>query len=595
MTRRLQKPCLFFSSAFKQVGIQKLPVSFSQSNAAGAGSERALVNQGGLTDAMVQCINAGKHIVFYLPRDFFVECMRLVRESQAKRGDVVVKGLLLTRDTSMSIAVDGDLDLTSMFQADSYLRLRLDQKIVTVCSVVAAIDAEAGFTTLPLKRVGLVVHSHVLDKNRRSLFNENAGVFTYSEISKLASHEHLKSQRQSCNGIQAKQVCLYSGRPGANIGHPVDHSRDFVLQVIRSWPGKLISQLPLDLGKRDARRLGRTLDHLAVAGIIEPHENGHMLTKTKGVELVEILPKAVSSGLSFELAILVASAKHCVKHERSMRLLIRLAVLGSRATEFLTRLDPEHAEEGIPFASSSWMWEARQHMAGPARGEWSAGRLWFALGIWDKMRKDTENFSVIAPPNDNEPGRISDAFHRIEVVGMFHCGIAVDVYECVLELEDRLGLSLLASSDPAWEESLKVEELQKVQVQLMIAFLSGLAVCKVAAGEILFVGSRHPRALVPSSLVAHPQSAMVERRPEKDYPIIPDRIMQHEDETLSALSASRVPLSMLRLITTITGEPAEDWLKWTCGGRLGDSVDRKCNLTISILVSPECDFDNNQP
>lgn len=39
--------------------------------------------------------------------------------------------------------------------------------------------------------------------------------------------------------------------------------------------------------------------------------------------------------------------------------------------------------------------------------------------------------------------------------------------------------------------------------------------------------------------------------------------MQHQDETLSALSASHVPLSLLKLITIITGEPAEDWLKWT--------------------------------
>lgn len=546
-----------FSGAFKQVGMQKLSVSFSQTNAAGAGSEPALVNQGGLIDAMVECINAGKHIAFYLPRDFFAECMRLVQESQAKRGDVLVKGLLLKRDTSMSIAVDEDLDLTPMFQTDSYLMMRLDQKIVRVCSVVAAIDAEAGFTTLPLKRVGLVVHSHVLDKNSRSLFNENAGVFAYSDIPKRASPGYLNSQRQSCNGIKAKQVCLYNGNPGANIGHPVDHSRDFVLQVIRSWPGKSISQLPLNLGKRDARRLGRTLDHLAVAGIIEPHENGYMLTKTKGVELVEILPKAVSSGLSFELAVLVASARHCVKHERSMRLLIRLAVLGSRATEFLTRLDPKHVEEGKPFVSSSWMWEARQHMAGPASGEWSAGRLWFALGIWDKMRKDTNNFS-----NDNEPGHTGDDFHRIEDVGMFHRGVAVDVYGCVLELEDRLGLSLLASSDPAWEEPLKVEELQEVQVQLMLAFLSDLSVWNVAAGEILLVGSRRRLALAPSSLVAHPQYVQVERRPKKGYLIIPDRIMQHQDETLSAQSASRVPVSLLRLITIMTGEPAEDWLKW---------------------------------
>lgn len=554
-----------FSRGFKQAGIQKLSVSFNQSHTtAGPGSEPALVNQGGLIDAMVECINAGKHIAFYLPRDLFLECMRLVQESPAKRGDVLIKGLLLKSDTSMSIAVHKDFDLTPMFQTDSYLRLRLDQKIVRVCSVIAAIDAEAGFSTLPLKRVGLVVHSHVLDNTSRSLFNGNAGVFTYPRIPKRVSHEYLQSQRQSCSGIRAKQVCLYNGRPGVNIGHPVDHSRDFVLHVIRSWPGKPISQLPLNLGKRDTRRLGRALDHLAVSGVIEPHENGYMLTKTKGVELVEILPKAVSSGLSFELAVLVASARHCVKHERSARLLIRLAVLGSsRATEFLSRLDPEHTEEGMPFVSFSWMEKARKHMAGPARGEWSAGRLWFALGIWDKMRKDTENFSVIVPPNDiEEPGRTGDDFHRIEGVGMFHCGIAVDVYECVLELEDRLGLSLLASSDPAWEEPLKVEELQEVQLQLMLAFLSELAVWNVAAGEILLVGSRRPLALAPSSLVAHPQYVEVERRPKKGYLIIPDIIMQHEGETLSAQSASRVPVSLLRLITIVTGEPAEDWLKW---------------------------------
>ncbi|KAK7706680.1 hypothetical protein SLS64_007511 [Diaporthe eres] len=120
--------------------------------------------------------------------------------------------------------------------------------------------------------------------------------------------------------------------------------------------------------------------------------------------MVEVLLKAVSSGVSFELAVLVASARHCVKHKRSMQLLIRLAVLGSRATQFLSRLDPEYVDEGIQTPSWLWLQEARQHMAGPARGEMSAGRLWFALGIWDKMRKDTNNFSTDMPQNDDELG-----------------------------------------------------------------------------------------------------------------------------------------------------------------------------------------------
>ncbi|KAG6357330.1 hypothetical protein INS49_015208 [Diaporthe citri] len=551
-----------FSALFREVGIQKLSVSFGQSSTAGADLEPMLVDQSGLIDAMVECINDGKHIVSFLPQEAFGACIRRVKEAPALREDAMFTGFSLGSETSTSVAVDEDFDLTPMFKSDSYLMIRLDENIVRVWSIVAAIDAEAGFTTMPIKRVGLVVHSHLLDRTGRSRFNWDAGVYTYSAIQKRVGDEYLRSQRQSCRGVRAKQVCLYNGGPGPEIGHPVDHSRDFVLQVIRSWPGKPMSQLPLNLGKRDARRLGQTLDHLAVAGIIEPHENGYVLTKTKGLELVEVLPKAVSSGLSFELAALAASARHCVKNERSMRLLIRLAVLGSRATEFLSRLDPGHVDEGTQTASWYWMEEARQHMAGPARGEMSAGRLWFALGIWDKMREDTNNFSTNMPQNDDEPGNEGGSFHRVEGVGMFHCGIAVEIYMCVLQLEDRLGLSLLAPSDPEWEEPLKVAELQEVQVQFMIAFVSDLAVWNLGAGEISLVGSGRAMALAPNSLLAHPHTAQIERRPEQGYLIIPDQIQQGKGNKLSVVAALCVPLSLLRVISHVLGESAMDWLKW---------------------------------
>lgn len=537
-------------------------MSFGQSSNSGEDLEPTLVDQSGLIDAMVECINNGKHVVSFLPQEAFGACIRRVQEAPALREDAMFRGFSLGSGTSMSTAVDEDFDLSPIFKSDSYLMIRLDEKLVQVWSVVAAIDVEAGFTTLPIKRVGLVVHSHLLDGSGRGRFNWDAGAYTYSTVQKRVGDEYLRSQRQSCRSIRAKQLCLYSGGPGPEIGHPVDHSRDFVLHVIRNWPGKPMSQLPLKLGKRDPRLLGQTLDHLAVAGIIEPHENGYVLTRTKGVELVEVLPKAVSSGLCFELAVLVASARHCVKHERSMRLLIRLAVLGSRATEFLSRLDPAHVNEGTQTTSWLWMQQARQHMAGPARGEMSAGRIWFALGIWDKMRKDTNNFSSYMPRNDDEPDNAEGSFHRVEGIGMFHCGIAVEIYMCVLQLEDRLGLSLLAPSDAAWEEPLKTEELHEVQVQLMFAFISSLAVWNIGADEILLMGSRRQVALAPRSLVAHPHAAKVERRPKKGYLIVADWIEEGKGDKLSVISASRIPLSLLRLITIITGEPAGDWLKW---------------------------------
>lgn len=511
---------------------------------------------------MVECINEGKHIVFFLPRHVFLACVGQIKESPAKRNAVMMTWLSLGAETSMSMSFDEDLDLSPMFHTASYLMIRPDNKTVRLCSVVAIIDTEAGFTTLPVKRVGLVVHSYMVSQNNQSFFNWDAGVFAYSSTSKRVGRSYIMSQRQSCRGVQARQVYLYNGKPGAGVDHPVDQSRDFLLQVIRSWPGKQVSQIPLNLGKRDARRLGRTLDHLTVAGIIEPRDNGYVLTKTKGVELVEVLPKAVSSGLSFELAVLVASARHCVIHERSMRLLIRLAVVGSRVSQFMAELNPGHAEEGVQTASFLWMKEAQEHMAGPARGEMLAGRLWFALGIWDKMRKDTNNFSITVPQNGDEPGYEEGDLYTIEGIGKFYYGTAVEIFMCVLELEDRLGLPLLGPSDPAWEEPLEVAELQEVQVQLMLAYISDLAVWNVAAGDILLVGSRHPLALAPSSLVAHPHIAEIERRPRKGYLIIPDCVRKGEDRTLSALSATRVPLSLLRLITTIVGEPAEDWLKW---------------------------------
>lgn len=551
-----------FSPLFREVGIQKLSVAFGPSSIAGADLVPTLVDQRGLVDAMVECINDGKHIAFFLPRNAMLECVRRIRQSPAKRRDSLFKHVSLGGDTSMDMEFDENFELGQMLKSASYLMTRLDENILRVCSVIVAVDPDAGFTALPVQRVGLVVYSHLEDPMTTTKFNWDAGVPTCSAMPRLVTRRQFRSQRQSCRGIQAKQVCLYKGGLIVKVAHPVNHSKEFVFELIRSWPGKSMSEIPLNFDSRDLPLLERNLDHLAVAAIIEPYENGYRLTGTKGAELVELLPRAVDAGLSFELASLLASVRHCVAHPRSMRLLIRLAVIGGRVDDFLSRLDPVPTEEDRQGVSWVWTVEARQHMAGPARGQMSAGRLWFALGIWDKMRNDTLNFTVNMPRNGDEPDPGEDYCHRIPGVGVFHSGIAVEIYMSVLELEDRVGLRLLAPSDAEWEEPLKVAELQEVQVQLILAFLSNLAVWDVGAGEISLVGSGRAIDLAPSSLIADPRVVKIERRPENAYLLLPDQIQEAESKKLLALSACCMPMSLLRVISRILGEPGVDWLKW---------------------------------
>lgn len=556
-----EKAVPLFSPSFKGLGVHKLSVTFGTSRMAAADSEPTLVDQRGLVDAMMACINEAKNIAFLLPRNVMLECERQIKEATAKREDVLFKHVSLTGDTSMGTKFDDDFDLGQIFQSDSYLMVHLDENIVKVCSVMVAVDADAGFTALPIKRVGLVVHSHLEDPGSRAIVNRDAGVSTYSGISKRVSRRQQQSQRQSCRGIQAQQVCLYNGNLAAQVAHPVDGSKEFVFELIRGWPGKSMSEIPLDLNKRDANLLERSLDHLAVAGIIEPHENGYRLTNTKGDELVDLESSAAKYRLSFEFTCVVASVRHSVTHQRSMRLLIRLAVLGARADDFLSGLDPVPFDEGINTVSRDWIEEARQHMAGPARGQSSAGRLWVALGIWDKMRKDTRNFAINMPRPDGHSDEVEEYCHRIDGIGIFHCGLAVNIYTSVLELEDRVGLPLLAPEDAEWEEPLKVAELQEVQVQFMLAFISNLAVWDVRAGEISLAGSGLAIGLAPSCLVANPHIVQTERRPERGYLVLPDQIQEGGRKSLLALSATCMPMSILRVVSHILGESAIDWLR----------------------------------
>lgn len=75
-------------------------------------------------------------------------------------------------------------------------------------------------------------------------------------------------------------------------------------------------------------------------------------------------------------------------------------------------------------------------MAGPAHGQSSAGRLWFALRIWNKMRNDTCNFAITIPKRDGNLKEEQAYGYRIDGIGIFHRGTAVDIYKSVLELEN---------------------------------------------------------------------------------------------------------------------------------------------------------------
>ncbi|POS74155.1 hypothetical protein DHEL01_v207453 [Diaporthe helianthi] len=299
-----------FSPLLRKAGIQKLSVSFVRSVTLGDGPRPSLVDRRGLIDAVLECVNQGKHVAFYLPRGIAHECMIM--------------------------------------------------------------DPDAGFRTIPFKRVGLVVYSHLTEQGRKVIFNPVAGVLVHSVRSGLLDRRQRQSQLQTGDRLRTRHVWLYDGLL-EKVLLDVDYNKEFVFELVRSWPGKPMADIPLDLGKRDKQILRRNLRHLAVAGIIEPHQNGFALTKTKGAEMAKILPICGNNGLSFELASLVASSRYGVAHTKSKRLLIRLAVMGARLDDFLIHLSPEFDENY--HVSWAWMEEARRHMAGPARGLMAAGRL----------------------------------------------------------------------------------------------------------------------------------------------------------------------------------------------------------------------------
>lgn len=135
---------------------------------------------------MLVCINEAKNIAFLLLQNAMLEYVCQIKETVAKREDVLFRYISLRGNTSMGTRFDDELDLSQIFQSDSYLTVRLDEDVFKVCLVIVAVDADAGFTALLIKRVGLVVHSHLAEPES-AIFDRDAGVSTYSAISKLVS------------------------------------------------------------------------------------------------------------------------------------------------------------------------------------------------------------------------------------------------------------------------------------------------------------------------------------------------------------------------------------------------------------------------
>ncbi|KAI7780508.1 hypothetical protein LA080_016022 [Diaporthe eres] len=549
------------SPLLREAGVQKLSVSFARAGTVGHGPQPTLVGHRGLIDAMVGCVNQGRHIAFFLPRGISMQCVTEIEESPEKIKNILLRTISLTGETSMTADFDDTVDMGQIFHSDSYLFGRYLDQSVRVCSLLVAVDPDAEFTTIPFKRVGLVVYSHMTEQGRKVVFNSAAGVLVYSSISGPLDHRQMVSQLQSCSGVGegAKHVRLSDGRL-ANDLLAVDYSKEFAFELIRTWPGKRMADIPLNLGKRNKQLLRRTMRHLTVADMVAPYENGFRLTEGKGAEMAKLLPDAGNYGLSFELAGLVASIRQGVPLVRSKRLLIRLAVMSARLDEFLAELTPEY--DGNSNVSWPWMEEARKHMAGPARGQMAMGRLWIALGIWDKLRNETEGFSNL-PEGDYSSGDL-EACATFEGIGQFRFRVAVEIWTHVLELEDRAGLPLLGSSDPEWEEPLTAGELHDVQFQLVLAFISNLAVWDLGTDRISLVSSGHAVTLAPTSLVVRPHMARLESRPKDAYLVLPDRIHAGgaKGDKLMAESVVCVEASLLGVVTMVLGESAVDWLKW---------------------------------
>lgn len=554
-----EKAVPVFSPLLRRAGVQKLSVTFAGAGAAGARPQPTLVDQRGLIDAMVECVNQGKHIAFFLPHHVSEQCTREVRASPDKVKNILLRKISLTGDTSMGSEFDRDLDVGQIFETESYLVVKYPDDTVRVCSMLVAIDPDAGFRTIPFKRVGLVVYSHITEQGARASFKDSAGVPVHSVSSGLVDRRQMQSQLQACRGLPARHVCLYSGALDAG-SLAIDYSKEFVFELVRSWPGKRLTDMPLGLEKRDKLLLRRTMRHLAVAGMVGTSQDGFVLTETKGAEMARLLPIAGSYGLSFELASLVASARHGTAHVRSKRLLVRLAVMGAHLDGFLAELTPALDENH--HVSLPWMEEAQEHMAGPARDRAAAGRLWFALGIWEKLRNDTDDFSEL-PEGDDMPFEETRSV-TIQGIGKFCYRKAVEIWTQVLDLEDRAGLPLLGPSNPGWQEPLTHEELYDVQFQLLLAFISNLAVWDLGTGQISLVSSGHALTLDPTSLVAHAHMARLASRPQDGYIVLPDRFYSAgaTGDELMAKSVVCMEASLLRVVKMVLGESAVDWLTW---------------------------------
>lgn len=554
----LKKPLL------KKAGVQKLSVTFARADTAGHVPQPTLVDHRSLIDAMVACVNQGKHIAVFLPRGVSKQCMDEIEQSTEKTRDILLRKISLTGNTSMTTEFDNTVDVAQIFHTDSHLFGHHADGRVRMCSVLVAIDPDAGFTTIPFKHVGLIVYSHMTEKGQKVAYNGTAGALIHSKISGLVDRRQMVSQLQSGDGIRAsaKHVRLYNGELAEDL-LAIDHSKEFVFELIRCWPGERMARIPLNLEKRDKQLMRRAMRHLLVADMVESCEEGFMTTEDKGDQMAKVLPAAGMYGLSFELASLVASSRVGMGgNKRSKRLLIRLAVMGAHLDEFLADLTPEY--DGNSNVSWSWMEEARKHMAGPARGQMAMGRLWFAIGIWDKLRNDTDNFSNL-PAADLSWGDL-EACVTVEGIGKFRYRMGAEIWTHVLELEDRVGLPLLGSDtwEQDWEEPFTPGELHDVQFQLLLAFISNLAVWEFGNDQISLVSSGHTFTLAPTSLVVRPHMARLESRPKNAYLVLPDRIYAGgpNGDELMAESVVCVEASLLGVVSKALGKPAADWLKW---------------------------------
>lgn len=497
---------------------------------------------------VVECVNRGQHIVSFLPLDTIAR----VYAEACKR---------IPKDRGMgSLRLEEGHNLSFVNSKQAWGVIQDAQSLLTTAktpndkvSFVIILSPTTAFANLPIPNLGLIITSFKTAEGATK-WNPDMGVTAIRTDMYVGEPEAIR-QSQMFRATTRPPLVIGFDRIDStwpNVLHGILHEDilESVFESVRTWPGCHVRDMPFKT-KDDRFRSAftRSLFHLDLMDLIANGDNeAYSLTPDRGTEFLRAskITKDLGLYLSFSQRCLLSGFTSRVKHEKTKRILIRMALLDKNMGT-----DPRNAPIATIQAPEADIEKLGGYMAPPFRREALCGEIWLQLGAWEMFRQRTNNFTTQVAPDENDLVKLGENI-------TISRASATKVYEQVCTLERELcGLDNLPLRNQAWEADLTDKERWEVQVEHMFAFVNRLAVWDKMDKIPQLLNNLHyevrlsPSALLPRQVYRN----YALTRPTLKYVLVCGPMVEKKEEPMGVTVpyVAVVPYGLLSLIQRKAG------------------------------------------